>query len=349
MMKRVLITGNLGYNGVWVTNVLKRTGHQTIGFDCNYYEDVLFEDDEFAPDHQILKDLREIEAADLDGIDVVVHLAALSNDATGELNPHLTHRINKEASIRLARLAKRQGVRKFLYASSCSIYGINESGGAVTEDAPVAPLTAYARAKVEAESELLRLHDETFRVVIMRNATMHGVSPKLRLDLVLNNLVASAYLEGRVRILSDGSPWRPLVSVLDFALAVLLFLDCDVKHVVYNVGFDEENYQVKALGRMVSDLTGATLEINPARTPDERSYRVAFTRLHREFPEFRLQMPVRASVTSLLAAYETCGLTRADFRGPKFFRIRTLKDLIARGVLDENLERMSCCHEPRCP
>jgi nucleoside-diphosphate-sugar epimerase len=349
MMKRVLITGNLGYNGVWVTNVLKRTGHQTIGFDCNYYEEGLFEDDEFAPDHQILKDLRQIAAADLDGIDVVVHLAALSNDATGELNPHLTRRINQEASIRLARLAKRQGVRKFLYASSCSIYGISESDSPVTEDAPVAPLTAYARAKVEAESELLRLHDETFRVVIMRNATMHGLSPKLRLDLVLNNLVASAYLEGRVRILSDGTPWRPLLSVLDFALAVLLFLDCDVKHVVYNVGFDEENYQVKALGRMISDLTGATLEINPARTPDERSYRVAFTRLQREFPEFRLQMPVRASAAGLLAAYETFGLTRADFTGPKFFRIRTLKDLIARGVLDEHLERMSCCHEQRCP
>jgi nucleoside-diphosphate-sugar epimerase len=280
MMKRVLITGNLGYNGVWVTNVLKRTGHQTIGFDCNYYEEGLFEDDEFAPDHQILKDLRQIEAGDLEGIDAVVHLAALSNDATGELNPHLTQQINKEATVRLARLAKRQGVRKFLYASSCSIYGINESDGAVTEDAPVAPLTAYARAKIEAEFELLRLHDETFRVVVMRNATMHGVSPKLRLDLVLNNLVASAYLEGRVRILSDGSPWRPLLSILDFALAVLLFLDCDVKHVVYNVGFDEENYQVKALGRLVSDLTGATLEINPAPTPDERSYRVAFTRLH---------------------------------------------------------------------
>jgi len=346
-MSRVLITGNLGYNGVWVTGALKRAGHCTIGLDCDYYEHTLFEDDDFAPDHQILKDIRVVEPADLDGIDVVVHLAALSNDATGELNPDLTDRINAAATVRIARLAKAEGIRKFVYASSCSIYGISDCAGAVTEEAPLAPLTAYARAKVQAEKELLRLHDDDFRVVIMRNATMHGVSPKLRLDLVLNNLAACAHLYGRVKILSDGSPWRPLLSVVDFARLVLLFLDGEVGHVVYNVGFAEENYQVRTLGEIVSGLTGAALEINPARTPDERSYRVDFTRLRAEFPGFRIEVPVGRSVAQLLGAYEQYGLTHEDFTGPRYFRIRALKDLMARGLLDENLERMGCCHELR--
>jgi len=346
-MSRVLITGNLGYNGVWVTSLLKRAGHWTIGLDCDYYEHRLFDSDDFAPDEQVLKDLREVEAADLEEIDAIVHLAALSNDATGELNPDLTFQINHRAGVRLARLAKEAGVRKFVYASSCSIYGISDSDCPVTEEAPLAPLTAYARAKVEAEAELLRLHDEAFQVVIMRNATMHGVSPKLRLDLVLNNLAACAYLDRRVKILSDGSPWRPLLSVLDFARAVLLFLDYRVAHTVYNVGFSRENYQVKCLGEMIARLTGAKLDINPAKTPDERSYRVDFTRFQNEFPEFRIQMPVRASILNLVAAYERYGLTQEDFCGPKYFRIRALKDLMARGVVDENLEKMRCCSELR--
>ena len=344
-MSRVLITGNLGYNGVWVTNVLKRAGHRTVGFDCDYYEHSLFEADDFAPDHQTLKDIREIDKADLEGIDVIVHLAALSNDATGELNPSLTVQINKEATVRLARLAKELGVRQFVYASSCSIYGISDSESAVTEDSPLAPLTAYARAKVDAESELVRLHDDNFRVVIMRNATMHGVSPKLRLDLVLNNLAACAHLYGQVKILSDGSPWRPLLSIVDFARAVLLFLDYDGDHVVYNVGFAQENYQVKALGEMISNATGASLEINPVKTPDERSYRVDFTRFAAEFPEFKIRMSARESVADLMAAYERYGLMQEDFTGPKYFRIRALKELVARGVLDANLEKARCCHE----
>jgi len=341
-MSRVLITGNLGYNGVWVTHILKRAGHRTIGLDCDYYEHRLYDGDDFAADHQIGKDIRALEETDLDGIDVVVHLAALSNDATGELNPDLTAQINQEATVRLARLARQQGVRKFVYASSCSIYGISDSESPVTEEAPLAPLTAYARAKVGAEAALRALHNDTFRVVIMRNATMHGVSPKLRLDLVLNNLAASACLYHEVKILSDGSPWRPLLSIVDFARAVLLFLDYDVQHVVYNVGFGQENYQVKTLGGMISTLTGARLEINPGRTPDERSYRVDFSRFQREFPEFKMRMSARESARSLLAAYETYGLTPEDFTGPKYFRIRALKDLMARGLLDANLERMSC-------
>jgi nucleoside-diphosphate-sugar epimerase len=342
-MSRVLITGNLGYNGVWVTSLLKRAGHWTIGLDCDYYEHRLFDNDDFAPDEQIVKDVREVESADLEEIDAVVHLAALSNDATGELNPDLTYRINHQAGVRLARLAKEARVRKFVYASSCSIYGISDSGRPVTEESPLVPLTAYARAKVETEAELLQLHEDAFQVVVMRNATMHGVSPKLRLDLVLNNLAACAYLDRRVRILSDGSPWRPLLSVLDFARAVLLLLDCRVAHTVYNVGSSRENYQVKCLGEMIARLTGAALEINPATTPDERSYRVDFTRFQNEFPEFRIRMPVRESILNLLAAYERYGLTREDFHGPKYFRIRALKDLMARGVVDENLEKVRCC------
>ncbi|MCU0915747.1 MAG: SDR family oxidoreductase [Planctomycetes bacterium] len=343
-MSRVLITGNLGYSGVWVTHILKRAGHRTVGLDCDYYESSLYESDDFAADYQILKDLRDLEEADLEGIDVVVHLAALSNDAMGELNPGLTVQINKDATVRLARLARQQGVQKFVYVSLCDIYGISDSESAVTEEAPVMPLTVYAQAKVAAESELIRLHEDGFRVIIMRNATMHGVSPKLRLDLVLNNLAASACLYGQVKISGDGSCWRPLLSSVDFARAVLLFLDYDVPHLVYNVGVSKENYQVRTLGEMISTSTGARLEIDPGRRTEERSCRMDFSRFQREFPEFKIRMSARESIVGLLAAYERYGLTPEDFTGPKYFRIRALKDLITRGVLDGNLARTGC-HE----
>ena len=341
-MDNVLITGNLGYNGVWVTKTLRNAGYHTIGFDSNYYEHNFFDCTECLPDAQITKDIRRIEESDLEGINAIVHLAALSNDATGELNPELTFKINRDATIQLARLAKKQTVRKFIFASSCSVYGISDCATCVDEESVLQPLTAYAKAKTQAESELVKLHDTSFAVVIMRNATMHGPSCKLRLDLVVNNLVAYAYIYNKVKILSDGTPWRPLLSVADFAQAVLLLLKNEANHIIYNVGANTENYQIRTLAQIVREITGAELEINKDKTPDERSYKVDFSRFENEFPDFRVKMPVRESVIELIKAYRKCGLTEGDFLGPKYFRIRTLKDLLAQGTINGNLEKPSC-------
>ncbi len=336
-MDRILITGNLGYNGVWVTRALNQVGCHTIGFDIGYYQDEFFDYNQFLPHTQILEDIRTVQEKDLDGVDAVVHLAALSNDATGELNPELTFQINRDSTIKLARLAKEAGAKKFIYASSCSVYGICDSSLYANEESPLDPLTAYAKAKVEAETELACLHDESFKVVIMRNATMHGLSPKLRLDLVVNNLVAYSHLHNSVKILSDGTPWRPLLSVVDFAQAVLILLQNRPSRIIYNIGSNDENYQIITLGQIISEITGAKLEINPNETPDERSYRVDFTNFESEFPNFTIKMSVKDSIIELVQAYKQHNLTETDFSGSKYFRIRTLKNLLELGIIDKNL------------
>ncbi len=335
---RVLVTGNLGYNGVWVVKTLKEHGHEVVGLDTHYYQSCLFDIGDFLPHSQIVKDIREVSAADLKNVDAVVHLAGLSNDALGELDPVLTDEINYKATIKLAELSKAQGVKKFIFASSCSVYGIQDPSMAAREDSPLEPLTAYAKAKVHAEDFLKTINGDKFKVVIMRNATMHGVSTKLRLDLVINNLVAHALLFNKVKVLSDGSPWRPLLSIKDFARAVALFTERDAGEIIYNIGFNEENYQVKQLGEMVSLATGAPLEINLNKTPDERSYRVSFDKFQNEFPDFKSQCGVVESVKELIGAYKKYGLSEKDFTEDRFFRIRTLKNLLAGGNLTNDLK-----------
>jgi nucleoside-diphosphate-sugar epimerase len=316
---------------------LNEAGHETTGLDTSFYRDEIHDLAGFTPQVQLTRDLREVSVDDLAGHDAVVHLAALSNDALGELNPALTESINERQTVRLAGLAREAGVGRFVYASSCSVYGIQDPGQSAHEDSPLAPLTAYARAKVAAEARLAELHADDFRVVVMRNATMHGPAPRLRLDLVVNNLVAYALLHGEVKVLSDGTPWRPLLSVADFARLVLAFCERDAAHRVYNVGFDGENYQVRDLGRLVSEATGAPLSINPAQTPDERSYRVDFSRLAAELPEVAPVMDVPRSIEALVAVYREGGLTRERFAAADFFRVRKLKELLAAGALDADL------------
>lgn len=341
-MQKILITGNLGYNGAAVVKCLNENGYSTIGLDIHYYQNNLYKDPLCLPKEQVIKDVREINDSDfqdkLKDVDAVVHLAALSNDALGELNPQLTMAINRDASINLARLSKKYGVKRFIFASSCSVYGIQDPKEAATETSPLNPLTAYAKAKVETETELVKMHSPEFSVVIMRNATMHGISPKMRLDLVLNNLMASAHISQKVKILSDGSPWRPLLSITDFANVVSLFLEADLKDIIYNVGFDEENYQIKDLGKMISRKLGIPLEINPNNTPDERSYRVSFKKLKEEFPNLGLKQSVKESLWELKQYYERYGLSGEDFSSSKFFRIRNLKELISRGIVDSELK-----------
>ncbi|MBS3066037.1 SDR family oxidoreductase [Candidatus Pacearchaeota archaeon] len=339
---RVLITGNLGYNGAAVVKKLNAEGYYTIGLDIHYFQHTFYKDDSTLPQEQIIKDIREVNDSDfqenLKEIDAVVHLAALSNDALGELNPQLTMDINKEASINLARLCKKNNIKKFIYSSSCSVYGIQDPNESATEDSPLNPLTTYAKAKVETEIELIKLNSPEFRVIIMRNATMHSISPKLRLDLVLNNLVSSAHIFKKVKILSDGSPWRPLLSITDFANIVSLFIENEARDIIYNIGFNEENYQVKDLGKMISQKLGLPLEINPQNTPDERSYKVNFSKLKTEFPRLKILKGVKESIAELKPYYEENNLSEEDFSGVKYFRIKTLKDLISRGIIDSELK-----------
>lgn len=334
---KVLVTGNLGYNGTWVVKTLKEKGHKVTGLDTHYYQSCFFDIGGFLPDAQIVKDIREVSAEDLKDLDAVVHLAGLSNDALGELDPSHTEEINFKATVKLAELAKECGVNKFVFASSCSVYGIQDPSMAATEDSALEPLTAYAKAKVHAENYLKQMSGEGFKVYIMRNATMHGVSTRLRLDLVVNNLVAAAFVYKKVKVLSDGSPWRPLLSIKDFAAAVAIFLEQGAKETIYNIGFNEENYQVKQLGEMVSLATGAPLEINLSKTPDERSYRVSFAKFQNEFPEFKAQCSVPDSIKELIDAYKKYNLSEKDFTEDRFFRIRTLKTLLAGGRLKSDL------------
>jgi nucleoside-diphosphate-sugar epimerase len=217
------------------------------------------------------------------------------------------------------------------------VYGIADTSQYATEESPLAPLTAYARAKVAAERDIVSMGDGKFTAVSMRNATMHGVSPRMRLDLVLNNLAASAVADGTVRILSDGTPWRPMLSVDDFAAYVWALLSSpEPRERVYNVGFTAENYQVAALGRMVSDASGAGLEMNAGKTPDERSYKVSFSRAEREFG-LKPQKRVAESAAEMVRALAEAGFSRADFESSRFFRIRKIRELVKSGKLDSEL------------
>ncbi len=336
-MANVLLIGNQGYNGPVVVKVLKEKGHKVTGIDTEYFSDLLYAEDEYLPDNQIRKDVRNLEPDDFQGFDVVVFLAALSNDALGELNPELTEKINYISAVNAAKYSKELGVSRFIYVSSCSVYGIHDPSEVATESSPVEPLTAYACAKVNAENALMELIDGEFGVIIMRCATMHGVAPRLRLDIVLNNLVGYALLYGEVRILSDGTPWRPMLSVIDFANIVKLFVEKGSSEVVFNIGFDDENFTVKDIGKIVSDITGVPISVNPENTPDERSYRVSFKKLMKEFPELKLEMSLKDSANFLFKAYKEYGLTRTDFDGDKYFRLRKLKSHMETGRLDDGL------------
>ncbi|HEX2111113.1 MAG TPA: SDR family oxidoreductase, partial [Gaiellaceae bacterium] len=282
----------------------------------------------------------DVEARHLGGFDAVVHLAALSNDPLGELSRTLTSAINFEATASLARAAKEAGVGRFVFASSCSMYGAG-SEDAVTEEAPLRPLSAYAESKVRSEEALAALADSSFSPVFMRNATAYGVSPRMRVDLVLNNLVAWGYTTGAVKIMSDGTPWRPLVHIEDIARATAAILAAprDVVHAeAFNVGADAENYQVRDLAEIVRGAVG-DCEIQYAGTgdPDPRSYRVDFSKLRRALPELGLRWSARAGAEEILEAYRSIGLTLADFEGHRFVRLKHLKLLLERDELDREL------------
>jgi nucleoside-diphosphate-sugar epimerase len=336
---RILVTGHKGYIGTVMVPMLLSAGHEVVGLDSD-----LFRECTFGPGiHDTIErrvDLRDVQLKHLEGFDAVVHLGALSNDPLGDLNPQITYDINHVASVRLAQLARMAGVTRFLYSSSCSSYG--QAGDAlVDETAELRPITAYAISKVRVEQDVAKLADDRFSPTFLRNATAYGVSPRLRFDLVLNNLVAWAYAQGRVHIKSDGTPWRPIVHIEDISRAFLAVLaaPCEVVHnQAFNVGQTEENYRIRELAEIVQEVVpGSRIEYAKDGGPDPRCYRVDFGKIHRRLPEFKPRWDARRGAEELYAAYRAAGLVIDDCEGPRFKRIDHLKYLMASNRVDATL------------
>jgi len=337
---RILLTGDKGYIGTVMAPMLAAAGHKVVGLDSDLFEQCTFGND-LVSFPAIRKDLRDVELSDVEGFDAVIHLAGLSNDPLGDINPNLTYDINHLASVRLAKLAKQAGVPRFLFSSSCSTYGAAPGDTILDESAEFNPVTAYGRSKVLVEQEVSQLADKNFSPVFLRNATAYGVSPRLRFDLVLNNLVAWALTTGRVYIKSDGSPWRPIVHIEDISRAFLAVLDAPrelVHNRAFNVGRSEENYQIRDLAEIVKEtVPGCSIEYAPDAGPDTRCYRVNFSYIAKVLPGFQPQWTARKGARQLYEAYRAVGIKLQDFEGPRYKRIDHIRKLLSAGLLGTDL------------
>jgi nucleoside-diphosphate-sugar epimerase len=335
---RVLVTGHDGYIGSVMLDVLQAAGHEVFGLDTYYFADCGDGKPKTIP--ALRKDLRDLQTSDLRDVDAIVHLAALCNDPLGDLNPEWTYDINHSASCRLALLAKEAGVARYIYASSCSMYGKTDDN-MITEDAALQPLTPYAVSKVRTEEDVSKMADADFSPVFMRNATAYGWSPRLRADVVLNNLICWAHTTGKVRIMSDGSPWRPIVHIEDISRAVAAALVApreSIHNQAINVGVNDENYQVRDLAEIVREtVPGCEVEYAANGGPDPRSYRVSFDKLTRLLPDFSPAWDARRGAKELYDGVRRIGLTLEDFQGRRFTRLPQFKHLLDTGLLDNTL------------
>jgi nucleoside-diphosphate-sugar epimerase len=336
---RVLVTGHKGYIGSVMVPLLVDAGHEVVGLDTGLYEACSFGDRrrEVAG---VRLDIRDVGPHHLEGFEAVVHLAALSNDPLGDLDSQLTYEINHLASVRLARAARQAGVERFLFASSCSLYGASGTGAPLTEDAPFNPVTPYGESKILVEQDVTQLATPDFSPVFFRNATAYGVSPHLRVDIMVNNLVGYAVTTGEVLIKSDGSPWRPLVHVEDICRAFLATLEADRQRThdqPFNVGITEENFRVREVAEMVEAVTGCQATFAEGASADARDYRVDFGRIQRVLPEFQPRWTVRKGVEELYEAYRRYNLTPDEFLGGRYVRLNEIKRLQSEGRLGDQL------------
>jgi len=338
---RVLLTGNRGYIGVEMVPALRAAGHEVVGMDIGLFDACDFSS---APDpiDTLPVDLRDVTADDLEGFDAIAHFGALSNDPLGDINADLTYDINLHASVRLAEAAKVAGIERFVFASSCSLYG---AGGDdyLDETADFFPQTPYGESKVRVEQELSKLADDSFSPCYLRNATAYGVSRRLRADIVVNSLVGHAVTTGKVLLMSDGSPWRPLVHIGDIIGATVACLAAprDAMHnEAFNVGRNGENYQIRTVAEMVRDtVPDCELAFADGASSDTRDYKVDFTKIESKLPGFESQWTLQQGIEELYHAYTGAGLDEADWTGPRYYRLPTVMNLVDAGVLDQDLRR----------
>jgi nucleoside-diphosphate-sugar epimerase len=335
---RILITGCDGYLGSLLGPELSRQGFEIVGIDTGFYrEGTLFRAGGTTP-RTMSKDIREITVSDLQGFDAVVHLAELSNDPLGQLAPEITMEINHRGSVRLAEQARKAGVERFVYTSSCSVYGVSDQEF-VDESSPVNPLTAYARCKTLVEHDVNGLADDNFCPVFLRNATAYGASPRMRFDIVLNNLAGLAWTTGEIKMTSDGSPWRPLVHGLDIARAITAVLEAPIEAVhnqVFNVGDTEHNYRVRDIAETVGEVfPGCRVTLGPP-SADNRSYRVSFEKIRKHLPEFKCEWDARRGARQLHDLFKRIDMTREVFGHRAFTRLKALEYLIRTQQIDEH-------------